>query len=199
MPEGRPVFVICEDELSRVIIERLIRNYRPQLHIDRTIVTGGNGRLLNDIPKYVAACQSGIPHIVLTDLDKAICAPQLLANHEVPSLPGKLLFRVAVKEVESWLLADREGLASLLNVPVSRITMLPDNCIDPKEEILSITRRSKSARLKRDMLPVSGSSANIGPLYNDILGGFANASWNIAAATRKSPSLAKFLLRLGSF
>ena len=43
-----------------------------------------------------------------------------------------MIFRIAVREVESWIIADKEGIAEFLNVAVANFTDLPDNISDPK-------------------------------------------------------------------
>ena len=178
MKSGRPVFLVHEDDLGGAVMHRLIKEVRPQLVVDRSIITHGNARLLSGVAKYAAASRAGIPHIVFTDLDRSNCAPGLLAEWSVPKLDGLMLFRIAVREVEAWLLADREGLAGFLAVHIAKVPVRPDDCSDPKEVLLNLVRRSRSGRLKRDMLPVIGSSASIGPLYNEILGNFVHSLWD---------------------
>jgi hypothetical protein len=199
MAEGRPVFLIYEDELSGAVLHRLVHEFRPQLRIDLSRNTYGNSQLLGGVHKYVAASQNGIPHIILTDLDRTVCAPELLRKWEVPKLEGLMLFRIAVREIESWLLADRKGIADLFKVPLGKIAAQPDELADPKSELLSIVRRCRSGRLKQDILPASGSSASIGPFYNDILGAFVRRDWNVENAMAYSPSLRKAVQRIGSF
>ena len=199
MSSGRPVFLVYEDELSGAVMERLVSEVRPQLKIDRSIITHGNSRLLAGIAKYVGASKAGIPHIILTDLDRGACAPELLEKWSVPMLEGRMLFRVAVREVESWVMADREGISQLLGVTIAKVPQRPDECNGPKEELLNLVRRCRRGKLKKDLLPAIGSSAGVGPLYNDILGRFTRTAWNIDRAAKRSPSLQKTILRLGVF
>jgi len=180
-------------------MQRLVAEVRPQLVIDRSIITHGNARLLAGVAKYAEASRVGIPHIILTDLDNGSCAPELLAQWRVPKLEGLMIFRVAVREVESWILADRKGISQLFGVPLSKVPQRPDECKDPKQNLLNLVRRSRSGKLKKDMLPTIGSSAAIGPLYNDVLVGFARDTWNVEYAAKRSPSLRKAILGLGRF
>src|SRR5262245_27099002 len=72
-------------------------------------VHGKQGKpfLLQRIRGYNAAAQHA-PWIVLIDLDRDHdCAPPLRAAW-VPEPAPRLCFRVAVREVEAWLLADAE-------------------------------------------------------------------------------------------
>lgn len=66
----------------------------------------------------------GTPFVVLTDLDTAPCPGELikswLANDQHPNL----LFRVAVREVESWLMADTDNFAHYI---ATRKTLMPED------------------------------------------------------------------------
>jgi hypothetical protein len=50
----------------------------------------------------------------------------------LPSIAPQMCFRTGVKEVEAWLIADRERLADFLRIPVSNVPMAPDSIEDPK-------------------------------------------------------------------
>lgn len=181
------------------VLRRLIAHARPQLDVRLPIVTGSNTTLFANMPKYVRASQQGVPHIVLTDLDRNDCAPGLIERLAVTSIPGQMIFRVAVREVESWILADRSGIAGMTGLPLAKLPIEPDLIEDPKQYLLNLVRRCKKSRLKRDVLPEVGSTASKGIFYNDRFGTFARTEWNVDAAAKRSPSLNKALLRLGSF
>ena len=199
MGQGREVVLVCEDALSMAVLRRLVSHARPQLMVRLPIITGSNTALFANMPKYVKASQQGVPHILLTDLDRNECAPGLMGRWDVPSLPGQLLFRVAVHEVESWILADRRGFAEMTGLPLAKLPVDPDRILDPKQYLLNLVRRCRKNRLKRDVLPEQGSSASKGVFYNDRFGEFVGANWNVDNAAKRSPSLSKALLRLGSF
>lgn len=188
-----------EDELSGAVLQRLINEVRPQLTVDRPINTHGNAKLLKGVGRYSAMSRAGFPHIVLTDLDRSPCPPYLLTRWGVPALPGLMLFRIAVREVEAWLMADRTGFAALLGIPLSKVPLTPDELVDPKQALLNFVRRCRRSALKRDMLPATGSAASIGPFYNDILIRFVRDDWDISVATKHSPSLKRAVFRLGTF
>jgi hypothetical protein len=67
------------------------------------------------------------PWVVLVDLDHdAECAPPF-CDDWVPDPARYLCFRVAVREVEAWLMGDSESLASFLSVARGAIPMTPSN------------------------------------------------------------------------
>jgi len=73
------------------------------------------------------------PWIVLVDLDHdADCAPAL-CEEWLPTAAPRLCFRVAVREAESWLIADAEALAPFLSVARRGVgyRRIPSRCHDP--------------------------------------------------------------------
>ena len=77
--------------------------------------------------------------LVLVDLDRPEPCPADLIESILPApRASKLLFRVAVMEVESWVMADRVAFARFLSVPLHRIPDEPDTILQPKEAIVSI-------------------------------------------------------------
>jgi hypothetical protein len=74
------------------------------------------------------------PWFVLVDLDNdAECAPLLCAAW-APALARFLCFRIAVREVEAWLMADADALASFLGIGRNRIPTDPEQLDSPKME-----------------------------------------------------------------
>jgi hypothetical protein len=70
--------------------------------------------------------------VVLVDLDHdANCAPSL-RDSWLPKPSPYVHFRVSVRAVEAWLLADRESLSAFLGVPISRIPSEPEAESQPK-------------------------------------------------------------------
>ena len=72
-----------------------------------------------------------IAYLTMVDLmdTRLPCAPQI-CHAWLPHPNRKMLFRVVVREVESWLLADREGIADFLSVPLNRIPNDPEQLPD---------------------------------------------------------------------
>jgi hypothetical protein len=116
----------------------------------------------------------------------------------VPRHPN-LLFRVAVQEVEAWLLADRSAFATFLGI--SR-DLIPDNAeqVDnPKEFVVSLARRSRKRDVRESLVPREGSTARVGRDYNGRLVSFVNADWQAVEAQKRSPSLKRTMDLLRRF
>lgn len=194
----RSILVVVEDELSEAVMRRLIASSSPRLRVDRVINERGNSQIRIGIPKYKTASHA-LPHIVLTDLDRIPCAPALLGEWRVGELPARMLFRIAVREVEAWLLADRSGIATFLDVPTTKVPLHPELLDDPKKSLIGLARKSRKRRLAQEIVPENGSAASIGPLYNAHLSRFVSENWNIDEARRLAPSLDKAFHRVAEF
>jgi len=132
------------------------------------------------------------PWIVLVDLDQeADCAPNLCRAWISQKSP-KLCFRVAVREVEAWLLSDRESIARFLSVPVSRVPIEPESELNPKQTMVNLAAKSKRRSIREDMVPRPGSSRLVGPAYTSRLVEFIQspeALWRPNHAAHHSQSL----------
>lgn len=190
------IMLATEDELSEVVGQRLVSETAGHLQVCQTFRGRGFGYLKSNMQKFLEISRH-TPLVLLTDLDRAECAPSLMKDW----LGGReryphFLFRVAVRETESWLLADREAVADFLGVSIGRLPTAPDTLQDPKAELLKLVRSSKKRGLKSDLLPAAGSTARIGLGYNAVLGAFVRTQWSCERAVCHSPSLAKARYRI---
>src|SRR5207302_4913725 len=105
------------------------------------------------------------PWLVLLDLDQdAECAP-IARRLWLPDATPELCLRIAVKEVEAWLLADREKLSSFLRVSAARLPVQPDTVSHPKELIVELARSSRNREVRADIVPRLGSGRIVGVGY----------------------------------
>ena len=140
----------------------------------------GKGALRARINGYNNAAKHA-PWIVLVDLDHgADCAPSLCKDW-IPARASKLCFRVAVREVEAWLLADRERVARFLSVSPSRVPSDPESENNPKQIMVNLAAQSRRKDIRNDMVPRRGSGRDVGPAYtSSSLLKFATPSRNVA-------------------
>ena len=99
------------------------------------------------------------------------------------------VLRVAVREVEAWLLADGETLARFLGVSRRSIPSDPERLVRPKEAMVRLGRRSRKGAIRKDMVPRRGSGRAVGPAYTSRLIEFVGTEWRPAAAAERSDSL----------
>lgn len=166
--------------------------------IGRTYPGHGNVRLKRNAGKYNQASKH-FPFLLLTDLDQVECPPQLVREWIPSPVHPNFLFCVAVREVESWLLADRSGLAAFLRISVKMIPEDVEGLPDPKQFLINLARHSKRRDIREEVVPRPNSTAKIGPAYNHRMREFVQHYWNLSDAYRLSPSLARMVDKVRLF
>jgi hypothetical protein len=130
-----------------------------------------------------------LPWMVLVDLDSdAQCAPPL-CEEWVPDPALYLCFRVAVREVEAWLMADADSLAGFLSVARSRIPADPEQLQNPKTELVNLARNSRRREIREDMVPRERSGRQVGPAYASRLMEYVETRWRPDLAAQRAESL----------
>jgi hypothetical protein len=195
---SHPVNLLIEGAVDEAVARRLLHHVglAPGTAYGRS----GKTYLLQRLPNYNQAARF-MPWLVLVDLDAdAECAPPFI-QRALPNPAGGICFRVAVRAVEAWLMADAERLAAYLEIPAHLIPRNPDGMADPKTTLVNLARRSLSRVIARDMVPRQGSGAPVGPGYNRRISEFVASSdppWRPEVAARHSESLRRCLQALAS-
>jgi hypothetical protein len=185
---------VYEDEPTHLVMRKLLAFFPNSFVENYAIHCHGNGKIKANIKAYNKAAQFSY-WFVITDLDKYACAPSLINDWlPIPQNP-QFLFRVAVREIESWLLADRDNFASFFKISRDLVPLSPDEVADPKQFIFSLAKRSQKRNI-RDGVPPIDNMASIGPGYNSELGDYILNHWNIKTAREHSKSLDKAILAL---
>ncbi len=135
---------------------------------------------------------------MLTDLDQYECPIDLKEDWINFPLNENFIFRIAVREVESWLIADIEGLSRFLNISKANFPLEPDKEKDPKDTLIRLAKRSRRRAVREDVVPVN-DNAVIGPNYNGCLSGFVFENWSIENAIKRSESLKRAYKNLDEF
>lgn len=199
MSEAICINLAYEDALSEAVLRRLLEHSGRCYQIGTSYHRGGSGYLRRIVAGLNNAAR-GMPCLVLTDLDQAECAPALIRDWLRPaSHHPNLLLRVAVKEVEAWLLADRKGFADFIGIREESIPLDSDSIEHPKESLINLVGRSRRRRLREAILPPPGSTSKQGPDYNGALIPFVQDDWNPANAARMSSSLERIVRTLKEF
>ena len=178
---------VYEDEITHQVMLRIYASFQGCFSESKAIPCKGNGKIKRQINAYNFAAEHGY-YFVITDLDKNDCAPSLLRDWLPVKPNNQLLFRVAVHEVESWLLADRENFASFFSINQNLIPLNPDNEADPKCTVFSLAKKSRKKEIREAIVPIDEHAIN-GPGYNIQLQRFIQNMWNIGSARKNSPSL----------
>ena len=187
-----PINLAVEDVLSEAVLMSVLQQSDRPYEVGNCYMRGGFGYLKKNIKGFNNAAK-GTPFLVLTDLDRMECAPLLIQEWLPIPKHNKLIFRIAVREVESWLLADRSAFAKFLGIKGNLIPFNPDELDDPKRSLIKLAAKSRKRSLRESIVPAAGSTAKIGPDYNGTLSGFVRKNWNVKEAAKHSPSLKKAL------
>jgi hypothetical protein len=183
---------------DEAVLRRVVTLRRAVVH--RVQVQHGKANLRRALPGYNAAAQ-GDPWLVLVDLDHDFDCAAALVTDWLPAQSTYMRFRVVVREIEAWLLADRERFTTFFSVPASAVPDQPDELPDAKSTVLAAIVRSRRKAIRVDMLPRPGSGRQVGAVYTSRLIEFASDSdrgWRPSVAAQRSPSLSSCLTRLDS-
>jgi hypothetical protein len=198
MTQEIPLNIAVEDALSESVIYKLLNYCGRNYYVGNIYSRGGYGYLKSNVTAFNHAARVN-PYLLLTDLDQTECAPILIREWLPHPTNRNLIFRVAVKEVESWLIADRENLSRFLGVTRNRFPLLPDDISNPKGLIINTTRRSRKRKLLQDIVPPAGSTRKQGPNYNGRLIEFVESYWEPDTARTRSNSLDRAIIALEQF
>jgi hypothetical protein len=155
----------------------------------------GKPALRNKLDGYVSAARWS-PWLVIVDQDQDGLCPSELRREWVPNCPELLSFRVAVRAIEAWLLADDQGAAQFFGLSRARLPAAPDSLADPKQALLNLVQASRRRAIRDDMLPRVGSGRRVGPGYTSRLIEFASTRWAPDAAAERSESLRRAMASL---
>lgn len=187
-PYRLPISLVVEGDTDEAVLRRIAN----QLSVEVFQVLGkqGKARILRTLPGINNSARSQ-PWFVLVDLNgDARCPGQFVRNHL--SAPSQYMrFRVAVRQVESWLLADHVGFSKFMGVRPAAMPPDPEEIQDSKRCVVDLAQRSRKSVVRDGMPPRPGSGRNTGGLYASLLIEFAREHWNLEAARLRSRSLDK--------
>lgn len=185
--------VVISGAVEGPVDEAVVRRLILDVGAEPGPIYGKNGKhhLQKHLKGYNEAARH-TPWMVLVDLDyDAHCAPPFRAEW-LPSAASHMCFRIAVRAIEAWLLADCERVARFLSISVSHVPRDPEAVDDPKAVMVNLARRSRKRGIREDMVPRPESGRKIGPAYVSCLIEFVEdkvTGWRPDVAARSSDSL----------
>lgn len=184
----RAIALATEDELSEAIGLRLIAD-SPFHEADvLPLRRNGSGYLKSKVESWRQLAGQQVV-LLLTDLDQIDC-PVALRNEWLGTrpVPDRLLLRIAVREIESWVLADHDAMRKLIG-DRGKLPPAPDELGDPKAFLLNMVRKYAPRDVKQDLLAERGAMASQGLGYNRRLVAWVKSDWSPDRAAARSPSL----------
>lgn len=187
--------IATEDELSEAVALRLVAEVRPALQVTQKLRRNGFGYLRSKMANWCELARHQ-PIFLLTDLDQVACPVEMLQQWRgTLKPPADLLMRLAIREVEAWLLADHPAMRELLGVR-GRLPTDPEQLPDPKAALLQLAAKCAAREVRADLVPAKGSMASQGVGYNARLTQWVQTCWQPGRAAERAPSLAKTCIRL---
>ncbi len=195
-----PLQIAIEDDLSLEVAKKVIHNTKNKFVVDRIWPdisrkksTRGSGYIQVKLNAFNNAARH-TNFLVLTDLDQHECAPSFVDELLEREKEDNLFLRVAVREVESWILADRDNFAKYISISPAKINPNPDNLEDPKNYLFTLAKQSRKRRI-REGIPPKDRTARIGKEYNPLLISFVRDYWDFKEAMKRSDSLRRFVIQ----
>jgi hypothetical protein len=192
---SEPIDFLGEGPTDATVIRRLIAHVGGLAGQDFTSrrAPRGKDQLDRRLPGIEIAARHGSRVFVLRDLDKDAACPGELVARLLPGRPASLLLRVAVRSVDAWLMADRPGIASALDVTRSAVPPHPETIADAKGALRDLARQSRD-RATREIAFESPQA------FAGLLESFAAETWRIERALESgaAPSLRRAIERLAA-
>jgi hypothetical protein len=186
LAEVTPVFGAVEGDPDEVVLRRLVHEAGGR--VEAVYGKTGKADLLRQLKAYNHAAVHA-PWVVLVDLDRSADCPPPVLPEWLPTPAPLMCFRIVVRAIEAWLMADRERMAAFMGVPYVRVPHDPESLENPKDVMVSMASRSRHRAIVADMVPRPGSGRNVGPAYTSRLIEFATGLWRPDIAAERAESL----------
>lgn len=189
------VALATEDVLSEAVGTSLLTHPSCALTPALFLRKDGQGYLKSRIKSWIDMAQYGQAVVLLTDLDRVSCPVRLVQRWlNGAKQPQNFVLRVAVRSVESWLLADQVAMQRLLG-PRAKLPLDPDRLPDPKRHLLMLARNA-TRDVREELTAERGAIAAQGPGYNFRLCTFVQETWDPLRASQRSASLRRAMQSL---
>jgi len=142
----------------------------------------------------------GIPILTLVDLmDTDFDCPVEAIHDWLPHRHHQMLLRFVVKEIESWILADRTRIARMFGIRKAKVPHHPEDLTDPKDALVDLARSSPYDGLRNAVVPEDPTVKAQGTGYNSRLERFVREEWQPEEAQKNAPSLHRCLRAVENF
>lgn len=192
---ARPIAKLaCEGHVDLAVLKRLATD--AGFGIGDAFGLRGKAHISRRLPGYNKAAIHE-PWIVARDLDHDFSCAVELSRSLLPNPSRFMCLRIAVRAVESWLIADQKSLSAFFSVNGQRIPISPETLPNPKAALLELMHRSTQRNVREAMVARSRAGRlEEGPEYNAMLGAFAATEWAPDRAAERADSLSRAIRRI---
>ena len=184
-----------EGKTDQPVAEKLLQ--ASGLHLYQRTIAKGKAKLDKKLPDLNRSAVR-LAWLVIRDLDqddRNRCVPDLLVNLLDGRANDGMCFRLAVRSIEAWLMADSKAFADFFAVR-RQLPYRVDELNDPKTSLINLCRSSRRKAIREGVPPRQDSGRRVGPEYVAIVQEFVRRSWCPDRARRRSPSLDRALVSL---
>ncbi len=184
-----------EGMTDEALVKRLLSEFG--LTPVRAHAGGGRTRLDPKVARWNATSNKQQMFVLRDwDADDRVTCPQELVEKVAGGsiVQPKLLLRIPVRAMESWILADCSAVRSYFKVKSSAAT--PDGESNPKQRLIEMCVHSRSKAIQSDMVPKTGSRSKVGPGYLRRIEEFSEKAWDPSRARTRSQSLDRCMSRI---
>lgn len=187
--------LVGEDALCCALGERLIAEALPGWSLaGEPINAHGITKLVPSLPRYKQQARHVQPVLCIADTDHR-CPVELIRQWSGHEAAEKFVFRLAVSEAESWVLADRHATAEFFGVALKHVPEAPERVSDAKRAVLRLAALSRNRPIRQEMVsPVDAHKPGSG--YNLHLRKLVAGPWQPSRAAGNCESLDRALQRL---
>ncbi len=179
------VVIVGESDLDLVVLQRLCAN--AGVRIGRAIARNGKASLDQLVARMVRSSPDVGQWVFVRDLDRdSECAAAYALTHPTPQ---HVQLRLAVRQIESWLLSDRRSAARFFGVAESRVPRDPEAEVSAKERLVALATGSRFRTVKEGVGRGLGAHVRVGSEYVGMLSEFVREKWSPEAAAENSESL----------
>jgi hypothetical protein len=186
--------LLTEDVLSEAVALQLLSEVGIPAQNVQLLGRNGFGYLRSKVANWKELARRRYV-LLLTDLDQLACPVAMRRDWlGADPIPPQLWMRIAVREVESWLLADHDAMRQLMG-RAGKLPAAPDELPDPKAHLLRLAQQAPR-RVRQELVKEKDAMASQGIGYNTVLCEWVRTTWCAQRAAERSPSLRRTRLRL---
>jgi hypothetical protein len=182
-----PISILVEGNLDETVAREIIDAS------GGTVGTVYGRRGVDYIEKKVTGFNrlaKGIPILTLVDLmDLDSNCPAEVVREWLPHRHEQMLLRLVVREIESWILADRTNISRFLGLRKALIPHYPEQLEDPKATLVELADSSQRQGLRSAIVPDDPTMNDEGPAYTIRMQRFVRNQWSVRDAMENAPSL----------
>ncbi len=182
-----PISVLVEGNLDDTVARNIIESEGGK--VGNIYGRNGVGYINKKIEGFNGLAQ-GTPILTLVDImDVNLDCPAEIVKKWLPHRHEQMLLRFVVREIESWILADRNSISRFLGVRMPLVPHHPENLEDPKATLVELARNSGKEGLKSAIVPSLETMNDEGPAYTSRMQRFVRSQWSPTDAMENAPSL----------